>query len=88
MAIAPAADQPGPSEHAGNPVASPVATIGSTLMAMLGTRFELLRADLDEEQESLIAQVRLSVIAGEQLDISERYLGLSISRAECNRPLR
>jgi len=30
---------------------------------MLGTRFDLLRADLTEEQESLIAQVRLSVIA-------------------------
>jgi len=64
MPVAPAVDQPRPTEHAGTPVASPIATIGSTLVAMLGTRFDLLRADLTEEQESLIAQVRLSVIAG------------------------
>jgi uncharacterized membrane protein YqjE len=60
MAASPMADHPRPPEEA----AGAVTTIGTTLVTMLHTRFELLRADLAEEHESLVAQVRLSVIAG------------------------
>lgn len=60
MPATPMADLPRPPQEA----AGAVTTIGSTLVAMLRTRFDLLRADLTEEHESLVAQVRLSVIAG------------------------
>lgn len=60
MSATPIADDARAPEEA----ADAVTTIGSTLVAMLRTRFDLLRADLTEEQESLVAQVRLSVIAG------------------------
>lgn len=51
-------------EHIELPKRTVGPTIARTLLAMARTRFDLLHADLAEEQDSLVAQVRLSVIAG------------------------